>query len=470
MPVQSTQSTAVLLDRWDSLCAAQPSAPVLWGVEQSWSRRDLQEAALRLAADLSSQLRAGQICGLQAPNGPTLLMGLLALWRCGVVVLFIDADQPPARSRDLVRRLGGAHLLRAGGPADAPDLQDLSGPTHPPAAMPEGIAAIKLSSGSTGAPRGILMSAAALQADADALEAAMEIGAGDRVLVAVPMTFSYGLGSLVLPALLHGRELVLPEPGMPTDILAAARRHAATVLPTVPFYLSSLLRRNGRIDLPPSLRLIVSAGAPLPPATAQAFVQASGQPVRVLYGASEVGGICYDASGAAARAGLVGQPLPGVELRLEEPEGLVWVRSPGLFSGYWPAEPGAPQPAWYESADLGRMEAGGLRLLGRRSHLVNLGGYKLDPRQVAAVIEDLEGVRSAHVTALQLPGRELPSCCALVEADEAALCRERVLAHCREHLPAMERPRRLVLIEQIPRNPRGKVDAATVDALLRNHG
>src|SRR5262249_14836610 len=133
---------------------------------------------------------------------------------------------------------------------------------------------------------------------------------------AIPLSHSYGLSSLVLPALLRGTPLVLPEEDGLLAPFAAAAAAGATVFPTVPAYVEALLKLSHPPAWPPSLRLVIAAGAPLQPATARRFRETFGLPVHVFYGASECGGICYDREGSAGERGTVGTPVQGVEVEL----------------------------------------------------------------------------------------------------------------------------------------------------------
>ena len=139
-----------------------------------------------------------------------------------------------------------------------------------------------------------------MMADDEALTRTMGIRPDDRLLASVPFSHSYGLSSLVVPAIVRGTQLVVVDtPGSFTS-LEAILATGATVFPTVPAFLSGLLRMaEAPTDLG-TLRLLISAGAKLLPETAVRFRERYGRPVHVFYGASECGGITYDAEGSAA--------------------------------------------------------------------------------------------------------------------------------------------------------------------------
>ncbi len=139
-----------------------------------------------------------------------------------------------------------------------------------PDALPSSSAAgeadfVKLTSGSTGAPRGVAATEAALVADDAALARTMGLRADDRILGAIPMSHSYGFSSVALPALRRGSVVVVPDEEGPLAPLRAATAASATVFPSAPAYLQALLKLSQPPSWPSSVRLVISASAPLPP-------------------------------------------------------------------------------------------------------------------------------------------------------------------------------------------------------------
>ncbi|MCK5942045.1 MAG: AMP-binding protein, partial [Planctomycetes bacterium] len=251
-------------DAFDSLLRGDPDACVCWTPTGERDRRDLDRRAAEVAAVLEAVTR-GRRVGICVRDPFTFLAAFLALSRRGDAAVLFDAADPRAPRLDLAERFELAAMV-----VDVPELRVLE---LPGAAAAGTCRAIKLTSGSTGEPNAIAVDDAQLRADADALERTMGIGDGDRVFAAVPMSFSYGVGNLLIPALARGRELVLPAPG-PVGLLAAMRRARPTVLPAVPALLRALLR--GSAPLPDSMRLVLSAGAKLPAEVARSFRQRFG--------------------------------------------------------------------------------------------------------------------------------------------------------------------------------------------------
>ncbi len=138
----------------------------------------------------------------------------------------------------------------------------------------------------------------------------------EKVLAAIPLSHAYGFSSVFLPAITCGWTLVVPSSGGPFGASDAALAGEVTFLPTVPAYVNSLLKLSRPPRLPDSVRLIISAGAPLKPETALRFREQYGHDIHVFYGASEVGGIAYDREGTAAARGTLGTPVEGVRIEL----------------------------------------------------------------------------------------------------------------------------------------------------------
>jgi long-chain acyl-CoA synthetase len=449
-------------------------------------------------------LPPGALVAVSAHNGPGLLASLLALRRADLAAVLLDGQAPPAEALRVAQALGASALLRCltSWPAAADDWETSWLPgagSARPVCLP-GIAVIKLTSGSTGVPRGIATPVAALLADEAALARTMGLRADDRLVAAIPMSHSYGLSSLAMPALVRGTPLVMPEDSGLFGPLAAAERMGATVLPTVPPYLDALLRLSQVPGRPRSLRLVIAAGAPLSAHTAGGFREIFGLPVHVFYGASECGGICYDREGGAAERGSVGTPVEGVEVELHAgqadaaPEaadhgngcqgrggsgagngvgdgrsdgsgasagaggGVIVVRSPAVAAGYVPDPDQRLAGGRFVAGDLGRWQRGELVLLGRQDGMVNIKGKKVNPREVERVLAELGGVEEAVVLGVPLPDRGGEVLRAVIACRPGRLTREEVLAWCRERLAAHKIPRSLILLPEIPRTERGKLD------------
>ncbi len=455
-----------ILSSFESLVRRNPLAPLVASPERRATVGDV-DALARAAGSVLGDLPPGAAVGLAAPNGPGMLASLLALRRAGLAALLLDSQTPETEALRTVKALGASALLRcrSGWPRGPEDWSLI--PTGIEGSNLPGIAVVKLTSGSTGAPRGIATPAEALVADDAALAVTMRIREDDRLLATIPMSHSYGLSSLAMPALMRGNLLILPDEARVFDPLVAAEQTGATVFPTVPAVLDALLRLADPPPWPAALRLVLTAGAPLSPVTASRFREAFGLPVHVFYGASECGGICYDREGTAGERGTVGTPVEGVRVILEE-GGVITVQSPAVASGYIPEGDGRLGDGRFVGGDFAEWRDGELALRGRVDDLVNIKGKKVNPREVEAVLAQLPGVREVAVLGVCLPDRSGEVLRAVVAADN--LTAEEVVAWCRPRLSPHKVPRSVVLVTELPRTSRGKLDRGSLMAVRGAEG
>jgi acyl-CoA synthetase (AMP-forming)/AMP-acid ligase II len=469
-----------ILHAFELLVRRDPLAPLVASPVRRATVGDVEALARAAASRLPAWCFApGTLAGLAAVNGPGFLASFLALRRAGLAVLLLDAMTPEAEIQRVLRALGSPILLRCltGWPQGPSDWSLLKAQADEPAngapLLFPGITAVKLTSGSTGAPRGIATPAEALIADDEALTATMGLGPEDRLLTTIPLSHSYGLSSLALPALTRGNLLVIPEEGGLYDPFVTAALTGATFFPTIPAHLDALVRMSEPPPRPDSLRLVITAGAPLAAVTSARFREVFGLPVHVFYGSSECGGICYDREGGAAERGTVGPPVDGVRVTLEPVdggsgnggEGIVTVESAAVASGYVPDPDDRLAGGRFRAGDLAAWRGGELALQGRLDDLVNVKGKKVNPREVESVLAGLPGVEEAAVLGVPLPGRSGETLRAVVACRPGRLTAEAVAAWCRAHLAPHKVPRSVLLVEALPRNARGKLDRCALLAL-----
>jgi acyl-CoA synthetase (AMP-forming)/AMP-acid ligase II len=460
-----------LVEAFRRTAARTPDAVLVATPSRRATAGTIAALADALADGTAAAFRPGTIVGLSAPNGPAFLSGLVALLAAGVRPALLDAGSPEAERDATLRALGAAGCLSAtsawpDSPASFAWTVEAGG-----AELPGPSAAVKVSSGTTARPRGIVAPVEGLLADVDAIHRGMGFRPDERYLSTVPLSHSYGLASLALPALVHGATLVIADARGPFEGLRAARELGATVLPTVPAWIQALLRVAAPPPLPETVHTVLTAGAPLPPDTAARFREAYGRGVHVFYGASECGGICYDPEGTAGERGTVGPPLPGVEVRIVAAEDgddaarLVEVRSRSVCSGYWPEPDPRLGDGAFRTGDLAEWSGDEVRLVGRADDLINVRGRKVHPAEIERVLGQLPGVEEVVALGGPAPERADPVLRVVVACPSRRLSREDVVAWCRAQLADHKVPRSVVLVDALPRNERGKVDRAVLRAL-----
>lgn len=313
---------------------------------------------------------------------------------------------------------------------------------------------LKLTSGTTSVPRAIRFRAHQLLADCDQICATMGITGRDLNYGVIPFSHSYGFSNLLTPLLCRGVPLVATDDRMPRAILDGLARTGATVFPGMPVFFQKFAGMENTPRLP-SLRLCISAGAPLPPAPAERFTAKFGVKIHTFYGSSECGGIGYDASDEPRyEEGFVGTPMQGVCIERESDEpGPIAICSAAVGDGYFPADDPSPGARRFIPGDLVRWTERGMFLAGRMSDIINVAGRKLNPLEVEARLAECPGVREAVVFGVrsELRGEE-PVICAAGEG----ITREALLRFCHERLSAWQVPRDVWIVAAIPMNDRGK--------------
>jgi len=335
---------------------------------------------------------------------------------------------------------------------DAPDL-DAAGPGDP--------ALVCYTSGTTGAPKGAVLSHANLLASAEALRLAWRWTEGDRLLLALPLFHVHGLCVGLHGTLLAGASAVLLPRFTPDGVLDAARAQAATLFFGVPT-MYARLAASPRVGELAGLRLCVSGSAPLPPTVFGELAEHGGQRILERYGMTETLMNASNPYEGERRPGTVGLPLPGVELRLDRGgEGEVLLRGPNVFGGYW-RDPDATSEAigpdgWFHTGDLGSYdERGYLRIQGRSKELIITGGYNVYPREVEELL--LEHPAVAEVAVVGTPSEEWGEVVtAYVVARGEPPAPDDLLAFTTTRLAPFKRPRSVRYVDQLPRNALGKV-------------
>lgn len=315
---------------------------------------------------------------------------------------------------------------------------------------------LKLTSGTTSKPRAIRFSARQLLADCENICDTMGFGSADLNFGVIPFSHSYGFSNLVTPLVCRGVPLVCGEDRLPRAILNGLASSGATVFPGMPVFFQKLAELDNAPSLP-RLRLCISAGAPLLKDVAAAFTGKFGLKIHTFYGASECGGIGYDASESPDyEDGFAGQPMKNVRITPREAEGpsLIDVRSAAVGDGYFPTpEPEMLSAGKFTPSDLIVNTGRGMRMAGRVSDVINVSGRKLNPMEVESQLMRYPGVRQVVVFGVPSPLRhEEAIACVTGSLRPADLL---VFAHT--VLSSWQVPKDIWLVDEIPVNERGKI-------------
>lgn len=447
-----------MFQRFLSLVEAAPHAAALIDASTTTitSRAELLARADELAAELTAAglnvgLTDGDAVAIQLPNSARFVAAFLAALKLRLVAVPIDRDAPETEVAAILGHFAIKGFIYRGGVS----VRAIDGRPN----VPADARLIKLTSGSTGQPKGIVTSEANLIADATNICTTMGIAADDLNLGAIPFSHSYGFSNLVMPLLLQGTPVIVSNDYLPQSLIELANRHRCTVAPLIPMVFEHLATvAHGAFE---TVCTFISAGAPLPPATSRRFRERFGHDIHSFYGCSECGGITYDRIGAAVERGTVGAPLDGVELMLDGSR--VTVRSGSVALGYlFDANTFEPFDD-FVTDDLIELRDGEVALTGRASDLINTAGKKVNPREVEAVLLQIDGVREAKVYGEAAGARGEVVAAAIVATPNVT--REHVRAFCRTRLSAHKVPRIVKLIDQMPVDERGKIKRAVLATL-----
>ena len=355
--------------------------------------------------------------------------------------------------------------------------------TEPDAPLvPERAALILYTSGSTGAPKGAILSHRQVLANAIATGAAWGLSAADTGPITTPFFHTGGWNVFAVPLWEVGGTVILVDGFDPAVFLDVLAEEACTVAFAVPTQFVML------VDAPqwgrslPALRWFISGGAPCPLALI-ARVRQAGYRMREGFGMTEFGPNCFGITEAQslAKPGSVGWPVPFAEMRLVDAgdrdvadgeTGELWLRGPQLFSGYLfdearTAEAFAPG-GWLRTGDLASRDADGAYFIrGRRKQMFISGGENVYPQEVEAVITGLAGVAEAVVLGVSDEKWGEVGHAVVVPRRHAALDAEMLRAGTRALLAGYKVPRHWTIVAELPRIGSGKVDRAALAAVLR---
>ncbi len=338
---------------------------------------------------------------------------------------------------------------------------------------PDEIALLCYTSGTTGKPKGAMITQGNLSTLAASLHEAWGWSKRDVLLHALPLFHVHGLLVALQGALYAGARTVLLPRFDPGEVLDRLGRKTITVFMGVP----TMYRRLVSIDSPhePSLgnmRLFVSGSAPLAPEVFHAFRARFGHTVLERYGMTEAGMVLSNPLDGDRRPGSVGSPLPGVSVRIVDPEtnadvssgetGELLIRSGSVCKGYWNLPEATEQAftgeGWLRSGDMAREDADGyITLVGRLKELIITGGFNVYPKEVENVLERHPGVGEAAV--FGMPDSDLGEqvCAAVVPEGTQGLTEEDLIRFCKASLTSYKCPRTIRFLDALPRNPMGKV-------------
>lgn len=470
---------------------------------RSYSWNDIEQLSARFANLLGAlDLPAGSRIAVQVEKSPEALMLYLASVRAGLVYLPLNTayreaeveyfltDAEPAvvvcdsKNQEWISRLaektGTPHVYTLDADGDgslAVAAASESSEFNTVRSLPDDLAAILYTSGTTGRSKGAMLSHRNLSSNAEVLNKYWGWRSDDVLLHMLPIFHVHGLFVASHGALLAGARMIwLPR----LDIEQALHYlPQSTVMMGVPTYYVRLLgdERFTRA-LCANMRLFISGSAPLLTETFQEFKARIGQPILERYGMSETVMLTsnpYDPALGERIGGTVGQALPGVMVRVMDDAGIelgageignVQVRGPNVFSGYWRMPEKTREEftadGWFRTGDVGRWggdtaPANYLSIVGRSKDLIISGGFNVYPKEIELLIDDMPGVDESAVIGVAHPDFGEAVVAVIVPKPGAALDADAMMADLKSRLANFKVPKRIHFVEQLPRNTMGKV-------------
>ncbi len=470
------------------------------GEGDAWTYAEAEAEARRMARVLTDHgAAAGGRVAVQVEKSPRALFLYLACLRAGLVFLpmntayrpdevdFLVGNAAPSvvvcrpEDESTVCEIGARHGVRAvltldgagaGSLADAAAGVAGEGSAPVPRAADD-LAAMLYTSGTTGKPKGAMLTHGNLSANGLDLQQTWRFTANDVLLHALPIFHAHGLFVAVHCVLLAGASMIW-RPGFKREEVINLLPQATTFM-GVPTFYTRLLDGDdftGRVCA--NMRLFTAGSAPLLAETHERFSAVTGHAILERYGMTETGMLTGNPYDGERRPGSVGFPFPQVEVRVADDRdrpldpgevGGIQVRGPNVMKGYWrlPEKTAEDFTAdgWFRTGDIGRIDDRGyLFIVGRAKDLVISGGYNVYPKEVESVIDDMPGVVESAVVGVPHPdfGEGVVAVVvpeAVRAPDEAA-----VIAHCRDHMANYKTPKRVFFVPELPRNTMGKVQKA----------
>ncbi|WHS29511.1 malonyl-CoA synthase [Brucella sp. NM4] len=461
-----------------------------------WTYGDMLALSARLANVLVERgVKPGDRIAVQVEKSAEALMLYLACLRCGAVYLPLNTgytvaeldyffnDAKPAvvvvspqnaeKLAETVRACGAVleTLDETGGGSLMDRAEDAEPQFSDVDRGPDDLAAILYTSGTTGRSKGAMLSHDNLLSNALTLRDSWHFSSADRLIHALPIFHTHGLFVASNVTLISGASMYL-LPKFDADQIVA-RLPKTTVLMGVPtFYVR--LSQDARINRESTarMRLFISGSAPLLNETHQTFFENTGHAILERYGMTETNMNTSNPYRGDRLAGTVGLPLPGVNIRVVDMEsgtalpdgetGMLEVKGPNVFKGYWnmPEKTRAEfrDDGFFITGDLGLIdERGYIHIVGRGKDLVISGGYNIYPKEIESEIDLLDGVFESAVIGLPHKDFGEGTTAVVVKKPGSSLEEKQVLAALSERLARYKLPKRILFVDELPRNTMGKV-------------
>jgi malonyl-CoA/methylmalonyl-CoA synthetase len=462
---------------------------------ERYAYADLERETARVASFLTGLgLAQGDRVAAQidkSPQGLFLYLGCIRAGLCflplntayqrGELAYFLQDAEPRVvvcrpqmlgTFQELTHESGSAHLyvLDADGRGTLTDaIAGAKTDFAEPALGANDLAVIIYTSGTTGRSKGAMVTHGNLTSNGAVLKDYWRFTEGDVLLHALPTFHVHGLFVGIHPILLAGARILFHRKFDPKAMIGALPR--ATAMMGVPTFYVRLLAEPGLTrELVRHMRLFVSGSAPLLLDTFNEWTARTGHTILERYGMSEAGMITSNPYDRERRGGTVGFPLPGVAVRVVDDgaalgpgkPGVVEIKGPNVFAGYWRMPEKTREEftadGWFRTGDVGQWSDDGyLSIVGRAKDLIISGGYNVYPKEIELVIDAMPGVVESAVVGVPHPDFGESVTAVVVRQEGATFDDAAVIAHVKSQIANFKVPKRVVFVDDLPRNAMGKV-------------
>lgn len=395
------------------------------------------------------------------PTGQRLLLGFAMKYLKKAVPAF---QGEVAGTTQSVIESGSKHIKRVGSTAGYREGQSV-----------HDVAIFQYTGGTTGRSKGAALTHYNIVGNisqAEKRDDKLDIRDDDAMLLILPLYHVYALAVGALASMHNGTHIVLvPVPRPLGNLKHAFDKHKITIMPGINTLYTGLMREEWFTSNPPkSLRACYSGAAPLAPATADAWKELTGQEIYEGYGMTECTCVVTTMPiGKPPRRGTAGTPIPGTDIRIVGEDGKnlgvnevgeVWVRGPQVMSGYLnnsDATAEAIVDGWLRSGDVGKIDEDGyLSIVDRIKDMIIVSGFNVFPVDIEDVLTRHEGVAEAAVVGAPDPGTGERVVAYVVLSDDS-VTPDALIAYCREHLTGYKAPKKIIILQELPKSPVGKV-------------
>ena len=454
--------------------------------QREWRGYQLYLGALHVARAIERTSQADHV-GIMLPTSGLFPMSMLGAWMLGRTIVPLNYLLGPQELAYIIEDSGIDTVVTVGPmiqhvgelPAGVKEirLDEMRFGGFPPlrrcrSRPNDFVAALLYTSGTSGRPKGVMLTAGNLEANVRQIVQWVGFTPVDSLLGVLPQFHSFGLTVLTLLPFSVGCKIVYSARFNPRKVLKLLRTHRPTAMIAIPSMYNVLMQSRGAQDDDfSSVRFLVSGGEPLPRAVAEEFRKKFGAVINEGYGLTETGPVANWCRPQDHRPGSVGMVITDVQEKIIDPDGRtvptgedgeVCIRGPNIMAGYYKLPDQTAEvlddEGYFHTGDMGRFDADGhLYITGRIKEMLIIAGENVFPREIEEVLNAHPSVLDSAVIGVQDPTRgELPL--AFVELVEGGQFDETALrTHCREHLATFKVPREIRVIDQLPRNPTGKI-------------